>query len=151
MRANTVAISRALAAAVVIVIVLAAGAGIYVYTSMQSQTQGAGSTATSTQTEIVLQIVETDPVKNINNFNPGNITARQGITVMLAVSNHDDAARYFLFPQFNINQTISAGTTQRMSFVADKVGTFTFTSVITDPNNPREKNSTITGNLMVGA
>jgi len=84
--------------------------------------------------EIDIQIIEDNPVLQIDHFYPANIYVPMGENVSLAVLNTDDETRVFTLPQFNINLTMSSGTTQRITFQANKLGNFTFVSPVTPPS-----------------
>src|SRR5437870_8912712 len=106
-------LARMQVALIIVVIVVAAGAAAYALS-----TQGS-SGGTGPQT-IQMKITETDPVNQIDNFVPQNLTVKQGTSVELAVQNGDDEIRVMTIPAFNVNFTIDAGTTQRHTFIADK-------------------------------
>jgi heme/copper-type cytochrome/quinol oxidase subunit 2 len=119
-----VGLSRTLMVLLVIVVVAIAAAGVYLYTR-QPGGSGPGSS------EIQISIKETDPVNQIDSFVPQNVTATQGTSLTFVVQNGDDEPRVFSLPAFAVNQTISAGTTSRISFSASQAGTFKFTSYAT--------------------
>jgi len=108
----------------ILLVVVAVGAGVYLFSSSPNSAQ-------SSSVEIRVDIMETDPVNQIDSFIPLNITVSQGKTVTLAVHNGDDEPRQFLFGTFDINASVGAGTTSRFTFLATKVGTFEFTSYAT--------------------
>lgn len=58
-------------------------------------------------------------------FNPHTIGVRLGDTVRLIVKS-EDVSHGFSIPDFKVNQTINAGETATIEFVADKKGSFTF-------------------------
>lgn len=97
----------------VVVIVVAIGAGAY-FTLGGSSGPG----------PIDLSIVETDPVNQINNFNPTNLTLTHDTTVTLAIQNGDDVARTFVISAFNVNQTIGSGAAARITFTVGSPGVF---------------------------
>jgi heme/copper-type cytochrome/quinol oxidase subunit 2 len=108
------AITRTLGV-IAILVILVAGAGVYSLGLGQSRS-GSGPTD--------LSIVETDPVNQIDNFNPGNITVSHGTTVTLAIQNGDDVARTFVITAFNVNQTIDSGAAARITFTVGPPGVF---------------------------
>jgi Cupredoxin-like domain len=110
------AITRMQGMVAVLVIVVAAGAGAYFLTLGQSSS-GPGP--------ILLQIIETDPVNQVDNLSPGNITVSQGSTITLAIQNHDDAPRSLVIAAFNVNQTIGSGATERITFTVGQPGVYT--------------------------
>jgi plastocyanin len=136
------AITRTLAIIVALVILAAAGAGVYFLGSGQSQS---GSKL------IDMSIVETDPVNQIDSFNPGNITATHGTTVTIAIQNGDDETRMFQIGAFNVNQTVVSGQTIRVSFTVGQAGTFKIFSPQTAPSaaSNGRPGSAITGYLTV--
>jgi hypothetical protein len=109
------AITRTLGVIAIVVILVAAGAGAYFLGLGQSRS-GSGPTD--------LSIVETDPVNQIDSFNPGNITVSHGTTVTLAIQNGDDVARTFVITAFNVNQTIDSGAAARITFTVGPPGVF---------------------------
>ena len=118
-------LARMQVALLIVVIVVAAGVGAYALSI-----QGGGSNSQTIQ----MKITETDPVNQIDNFVPQNLTVKQGTSVELAVQNGDDEIRVMTIPAFNVNFTIDAGTTQRHTFIADKSGTFSMYSPKTVPS-----------------
>jgi Cupredoxin-like domain len=78
--------------------------------------------------EVDIQIIEDDPVLQIQHFYPDSFTLMLHQNATLAVRNGDDEPRTFVVKDFNINLTMSAGTTGRVSFEATKAGTFIFYS-----------------------
>ncbi len=110
---------------VIIAILAAVAIGEYAI-GLDSSTGGAK--------EIDIQIIEDNPVLQIDHFYPANIYVPMGENVSLAVLNTDDETRVFTLPQFNINLTMSSGTTQRITFQANKLGNFTFVSPVTPPS-----------------
>jgi len=84
--------------------------------------------------EIDVNIIEDDPVHQIDHFYPDKVAVKLGENVTLAIENGDDELRYFVLPNFDINETMPAGTAARVTFQADKLGNFTFTSPVTPPS-----------------
>jgi heme/copper-type cytochrome/quinol oxidase subunit 2 len=113
-------------ALIIVVIVVAAGVGAYALSTQGSQ----GSNAN----EISISITETDPVNQIDNFVPQNVTIKEGASIAFAVQNGDDEDRVFTITAFNFNITIPAHTTSRGTFTPDKTGTFTMFSPQTKPS-----------------
>jgi cytochrome c oxidase subunit 2 len=58
-------------------------------------------------------------------FSPSSIKVKKGDRVVLKVTS-TDVAHGFSLAQFGINETLEPGKTKTIEFVADKVGTFTF-------------------------
>jgi Cupredoxin-like domain len=127
---------------IVVVLVAVAAAGVYFFNPGKSQ---------SGSSQIALSIIETDPVNQVDSLVPGNITVARGTTVTLAVQNHDDAERTFQINALNVNQTISSGTTQRISFTAGQAGVFEMfvTARPADPALGLKASPSITGYLTV--
>ena len=69
--------------------------------------------------------MESDPVNQVDTFNPENITLTHGTTVTFAVQNGDDEARTFEIAAFNVNQTIASGATNRITFTVGPPGVYT--------------------------
>jgi plastocyanin len=137
-------LARMQVALIIVVLVVAAGAGAYALL-MQ------GSNGASGSQEIRLKITETDPVNQIDSFVPANITVKQGTTVTFAVQNGDDEIRVMTVAGYNLNFTILAGTTQRVTFLADQTGTFKMFSPQTVPSaaSVGKPGSPVTGYLTV--
>lgn len=96
---------------------------------------GLGSNPSSNGSrEIDIQIIEDNPVLQIDHFYPPQVYVPLGQNISLAVLNTDDETRVYTLSQFNINLTISSGSTQRISFQASKLGNFTFISPVTPPS-----------------
>jgi hypothetical protein len=117
------AIGRTVAAAMIVVILGAVGAGEY------ALSLGSGST-----NEVDLAIIEDDPVHQIDHFYPDKIYVPFGENVTFAIQNGDDETRVLTLAQFNVNVTMVPGTAQRVTFQANKLGTFTFISPKTPPS-----------------
>jgi len=113
---------------IVIIVILAVVAAIEYSVGLGS---GSGSGGAK---EVDIQIIEDNPVLQIDHFYPAHIYVPMGENVSLAVLNTDDETRVFTLPQFNINLTMASGTTQRITFHADKLGNFTFVSPVTPPS-----------------
>jgi hypothetical protein len=125
MRDAKVGLARMQAAVIVVVLVVAAGVGAY---ALLNQGSSSGNS-------IHLSITETDPVNQIDNFVPQNVTVKQGNVITFSVQNGDDEDRIFTISTFNFNITIAAHTTQIASFTPDKTGTFTMYSPQTKPSS----------------
>ena len=95
---------------------------------------GLGSSTTKGTREIDLQIIEDNPILQIDHFYPAKVYVPLGQNISLAVLNTDDETRVYTLTPFNINLTISSGSTQRISFQASKLGNFTFISPVTPPS-----------------
>ena len=107
------AISRTQGIIVAVVLVVAVGAGGYFLSQGQSKSG-----------PIEVTIVESDPVNQVDAFNPENLTLTHGTTVTLAVQNGDDEARTFEISAFNVNQTIASGQTSRITFTVGPAGVY---------------------------
>lgn len=73
--------------------------------------------------------VEGVTVNNIRAFNvlnePEALVVRKGNTVKIMVENKSPISEGFTIDEYGIKETIKAGETKVISFVADKVGAFT--------------------------
>jgi heme/copper-type cytochrome/quinol oxidase subunit 2 len=128
-------------ALIIIVVILVAGAaGAYFLSAGKSQS-GSGP--------IDLSIVETDPVNQINSFNPTNITVSHGTTITLAIQNGDDIARTFVIAAFNVNQTIGSGAAARITLTVGQPGVFPMVLPPTAAANGFKASATVTGYLIV--
>jgi hypothetical protein len=138
------AITQTVGVIIILVIVVAAGAGGYLLTMGHSPSNSNSST-------IVLSIVESDPVNQVDSFNPANLTATHGTTVTLAVQNGDDEPRTFELSAFNVNQTIGSGDTIRVTFTVGQAGAFEMFVPATPPSqvNGVKASPSITGYLIV--
>ena len=58
-------------------------------------------------------------------FSPSTITVNKGDTVIVNITSQD-VQHGFALPDFGVNETVDAGQTTRIEFVADKSGEFTF-------------------------
>lgn len=140
------AISRTVTLGLVALLVVAVAAGYFLTRPNQSAAQNGSVTLT-------IGIVETDPILQIDHFQPDNITVKLGQNVTLAVQNGDDETRSFVIQEFNLNFTIFGGTTARDTFTANKVGTFQFVSPATPPSaaSQGKPGPRMVGNLTVTA
>jgi heme/copper-type cytochrome/quinol oxidase subunit 2 len=118
-------LARAQGALIIVVLAVAAGAGAYAVSTQGSNTNS---------NEIRLSITETDPVNQVDNFVPQNVTVKAGTPVTFAVQNGDDEDRVFTVAGFGFNFTIPAHTTVRSVLTPDKAGTFTMYSPQTKPS-----------------
>lgn len=139
--AGSKAITRIQAALAVVIVVMGLAGSAYFLSSGQG---GGGSV-------IDMSIVETDPVNQIDAFNPANITVTHGTTVTLAIQNGDDETRLVQISAFNINQTIVSGETGRVTFAVGDAGVFKIYSPHTSPSavSNGKPGSEITGYLIV--
>jgi hypothetical protein len=140
-RKKNSAISRMASVGIVVVLVLAAAAGVYFLSKPN----------TNGPVEVDIQIIEDDPVLQIQHFYPDNVTLTLNQNVTLAVRNGDDEPRTFVLKDFNVNLTMSAGTTARASFQVGKTGTFLFYSPpsVPSPVSQGRPGMYIQGNLKV--
>lgn len=136
------AITRTQGIITILVILVAAAAGGYLLSMGQSH---------SSSNTIILSIVESDPVNQVDSFSPANITATHGTTVTLAVQNGDDEPRTFELSAFNVNQTIGSGGAIRVSFTVGQAGVFQMFVPATPPSpvNGVKASPSITGYLIV--
>jgi plastocyanin len=132
------AITRMQGIIAVVVIVVAVGAGGYFLSMGQS---GSGP--------IDVAIVESDPVNQVDAFNPQNITLTHGTTVTFAIQNGDDEARTFEITAFNVNQTIASGATNRVTFTVGPVGNYTMYLPPEPPINGFRASPGVTGYIRV--
>lgn len=124
----------------VVVIVVAVGAGAY-FISLGQSSPGSGP--------IDLSIVETDPVNQLNSFNPENITATHDTTITLAIQNGDDVARNFTISAFNVNQAIASGAAARITFTVGSPGVFPMLLPPAPAANGFRASPVVTGYLIV--
>ncbi len=127
---------------VVIIVVLVVAAGVGAYALL-----GQGSSSN----EVRLSIAETNPVNQTDAFQPQNVTVKMGSPVTFAIQNGDDENRIFTIAAFNLNVTITPGTTERTTFTPDKTGTFVMFSPQTVPSavSQGKPGSPCTGYLIV--
>jgi plastocyanin len=72
---------------------------------------------------------------------PTMIVVREGDTVDLAVANPDEFAHQLEIPAFNIKtKVLNAGESERITFVADKVGVFEYRCSL--PYDPAQRHCT---------
>jgi len=103
--------------AVIVGVVVVAGA---LYARSASSSSG-GSV------EVDIEIVGGLGASTTDTYQPDNFTVSQGQTVVLVVQNTDDNPHGLAIPAFNVDTgAIKSGGTVRVTFVADKAGTFTF-------------------------
>jgi heme/copper-type cytochrome/quinol oxidase subunit 2 len=121
------AISRTVTLGLVALLVVAVAAGYFLTRPNQNSAQNGPVTFN-------IRIVETDPILQIDHFQPDNITVKLGQNVTMAVQNTDDETRSFVIKDFNLNFTIFGQSTTRGTFTANKVGTFQFESPATLPS-----------------
>jgi len=135
------AITRVQGLIVIVVLLVAAGAaGAYFLSPGKSQ---------SGPSTIDLSIVETDPVNQVDNFSPGNITVSHGTTVTLAIQNGDDVARTFEITAFNVNQTIGSGAATRITFTVGQPGVFPMVLPPAPAANGYKASPAVTGYFIV--
>jgi heme/copper-type cytochrome/quinol oxidase subunit 2 len=110
-----------------VITLLAVAAGEYL---LAQDTKGASGPSRT----IDVAIIETDPILQLDHFFPDNFTLTLGENVTIAVQNGDDELRVFTIQAFNVNFSMPAGTAYRVTFQADKTGTFPFFSPKTPPS-----------------
>jgi plastocyanin len=94
-----------------VVIVLVVAPAYYLYSSSLS----------TNSVEFNIQIVG----DGTDYYSPANVIVRQGQVVTLAVFNTDDNTHGLAIPAFNVDTgIIKKGITARVTFTADKIGTF---------------------------
>lgn len=126
---------------VVIVIAVVAVGGVGEYALSLGSHSGA--------VQVQWSLVESDPVNQVDAFNPMNITIPHNSTVTLAIQNLDDQSRTFQIGAFNVNETIPAGATNRVTFTVGAPGTFV---VFVPPKPPFEgfkASPSVTGYIIV--
>jgi plastocyanin len=64
--------------------------------------------------------------KEVYAFSPDHLTVYQGDTVNLTIVNPEDDDHTFVLSDFNVNLSLQPQATTKVSFVANKVGVFTF-------------------------
>jgi plastocyanin len=132
------AVTRMQGILVVVVIVVAVGAGGYFLTL------GGSSSG-----PVDLSIVESDPVNQVDAFNPQNITLTHGTVVTFAIQNGDDEARTFEITAFNVNQTIASGATNRITFTVGVPGVYAMYLPPEPPIGPFHASPAVTGYVIV--
>lgn len=123
----------------IVVIIVAVGAGAYF-------TLGGSSSGPA---PVDLSIVETDPVLQLNSFNPVNLTLTHDTTVTLAIQNGDDVARNFVISEFNVNQTIASGAAARITFTVGSPGVFPMELPPAPASNGFRASPLVTGYIIV--
>ena len=135
------AITRVQGMIAVAVIVVAVGAGAY----FLSAGKPSGSSG-----PIDLSIVESDPVNQVDSFNPANVTlTHPGATVTFAVQYGDDEARTFQIAAFGVNDTIGSGATDRITFTVGSPGVYPMYLPATPPFNGFKASPSVTGYVIV--
>jgi plastocyanin len=64
--------------------------------------------------------------KEVWGFSPSSITVYQWDTVNVSLVNPGDDAHTFTIPELGVNANMKGGSTSRVSFTANKVGSFAF-------------------------
>ena len=92
----------------------------------QSNQQANGSVSSGNDSAVKTGEVKSfDVVAKQFEFVPGTITVKKGDTVRLKITSAD-VEHGIGIPEFGVNQTIPAGETVTVEFVASKTGTFEF-------------------------
>jgi heme/copper-type cytochrome/quinol oxidase subunit 2 len=108
--------SKSILISVVVVVLLLVVGGGYIISS---------STNAGKAVEVGITIMGDD----MDHYSPANVTVREGQSVTLAVFNDADVTHGLVLPAFNVDTgIIPSKHTIRASFLADKVGTFSFNS-----------------------
>ena len=109
------------------------------------------SQSQSAQTATSIAIVETDPVNQVDQFSPMNVTVSHGTTVTLAIQNTDDETRVFEISALNVNATIVSGQTTRVTFTVAGAGTYKMFSPQTAPSalSNGKPGAAVTGYIIV--
>lgn len=123
-RQKRVALSKVLWISLIVLVLIVAVAAYEVSTAPSSS----GGTA------LTLHIYEDNPVLQEDHFYPDTFYVPLNSNISIAIQNLDDETRVFTLGPFMANLTIASGTTQRMTFTANKVGNFTFMSPVTPPS-----------------
>ena len=69
--------------------------------------------------------------KEVYAFSPDHLTVYQGDTVKITIVNPEDDPHTFTLPDFNVNVALAPQAVTNVSFVASKVGVFTFYCAVT--------------------
>jgi len=134
------AITRTAATIAIVVVLVVGVAGAYFLSGGNSQS-GSGP--------IDLSIVETDPVNQINSFNPMNLTVTHDTTITLAIQNGDDVPRTFVISAFNVTQTIGSGAAARITITVGQPGVFPMVLPPAPATNGFKASPVVTGYLIV--
>jgi hypothetical protein len=132
--------ARTILLVIIIVVVLLGAVGAYFLSSGKSQ---------SGSVTVGWTLIESDPVNQVDAFNPMNITVPHDSTVTLAIQNGDDEARTFLISAFNVNETISSGATNRITFTVGAPGAFMVFVPAAPPFEGFRASPSVTGYLIV--
>ena len=124
--------------------------------NMEHTTSSTSATETTTQTSTTLNIkaaVETPTVmvSNVKSFSitaknwdfvPNTITVNKGDKVKLSLTSVD-VEHGFKLPDFGVKVDLAPGKTEVVEFVADKVGTFSFSCSVFCGSGHREMKGTL--------
>ncbi len=133
------AISRTLTVVALVVVVAAIAGGALLL----------GGSGSSGSGPILIQIIETDPVNQVDSLSPVNVTVTHDTTVTLAVQNHDDAPRSFEISALNVNQTVGSGATERITITVGSPGVYQIYIPPRPPFDGFKASPSMTGYLVV--
>lgn len=106
--------------------------------------QSSSKPQTGTRTIYMVSLPDVGGV-GYDKFDPQTIVVLKGDTVHIVLNNTDEMDHGFAVDAYGISQTVKAGQTTTIEFIADKAGVFTF--YCTFPCGPGH--SQMTGQLIV--
>jgi heme/copper-type cytochrome/quinol oxidase subunit 2 len=122
--------------------VIALATSIVIYSSRRSAGTGPGARPTPATVSLSM-VVATFQGQGVfaHRWYPTMMVVREGDTVDLAIANPDEFAHQFELPAFNIKTRIlKQGESDRVTFLADKVGVFEYRCAL--PYNAERKECT---------
>ena len=126
----------------VIVLLLILGGG-YVYMKNQASMNPSSNQTQQTVSQAPNKVKEITMTAKKFQFDPSEITVKQGETVRLKITSLD-VTHGFSLPDFNIDQQLEAGKEVTVEFVPDKKGTFTFSCSVMCGAEHRNMKGTLT-------
>lgn len=124
-----------------VIVVLVLGGG---YWYMQNQKQNTPSpTPIGQAVAPIAMIKEFSMTAKKFEFDPAEITVKQGETVRLKITSLD-VTHGFSLPDFNVDQQLEPDKEVTVEFVADKKGTFTFSCSVLCGAGHKEMKGTLT-------
>jgi heme/copper-type cytochrome/quinol oxidase subunit 2 len=127
-----------------VVSIVALAVSLVTYTGRRQSGASAGSVPRSTPATVALSmVVATFQGQGVfaHRWYPTMLVVREGDTVDLVIANPDEFAHQFELPAFNIKTKIlNQGDSDRVRFVADKVGVFEYRCAL--PYDPAQKHCT---------